>query len=146
MNRTIATKMIVMSIEFRTLGSMPGATRSEIINCSFSRAAMHHLQSSTGGVPLPAMHVGFWPAITRRQGPPSPLPRLAALAADEWGPWLGAHDPEARQHHWKGHDEILALQAGVTQQAREQLRPDGDGWQEHVLVRGVRACTFRAET
>src|SRR5436190_23523916 len=30
-NRTIATKMIVMSNELRTRGSMPGATRSEII-------------------------------------------------------------------------------------------------------------------
>ena len=31
MNRTIATKMIVMSSEFRTRGNMPGAIRSEII-------------------------------------------------------------------------------------------------------------------
>ena len=31
MKRTIATKMIVMSNEFRTRGNMPGAIRSEII-------------------------------------------------------------------------------------------------------------------
>src|SRR5919201_1463158 len=31
MNRTIATKMIVMSAELRTRGNMPGAIRSEII-------------------------------------------------------------------------------------------------------------------
>src|SRR5205823_9525364 len=27
-------------------------------------------------VPLPAIHAGFWPAIARRQSPPSLLPRL----------------------------------------------------------------------
>ncbi len=54
-------------------------------------------------VPLPATLVGFWPAITRRQSPPSPLPRLQALAAVECGLWLGARDPEAQQRHWKGH-------------------------------------------
>jgi hypothetical protein len=54
-------------------------------------------------VPLPAIHFGFWPAITRRQNPPSLLPRLLALAASECGLWLGARDPEARRHHWKGH-------------------------------------------
>src|SRR5439155_17120200 len=30
---------------------------------------------------------GFWPAITRRQNPPSLLPRLLALAASECGLW-----------------------------------------------------------
>src|SRR5919198_2104373 len=45
MNRTIATKMIVMSIELRTRGSMPGAIRSEIITRSSAWAAMNHLQS-----------------------------------------------------------------------------------------------------
>src|SRR5439155_822072 len=52
---------------------------------------------------LPAILAGFWPAITRRQSPPSSLPRLPALAADECGLWLGARDPETRQHHWKEH-------------------------------------------
>src|SRR5438552_19206170 len=54
-------------------------------------------------VPLPAIHAGFWPAITRRQSPPSLLPRPPALAASECGLWLGARDPEARRHYWKGH-------------------------------------------
>src|SRR5256885_1206846 len=40
MNRTIATKMIVMSNEFRTRGSIPGATRSEIITRSSACEAM----------------------------------------------------------------------------------------------------------
>jgi hypothetical protein len=31
------------------------------------------------------------------------LPRHPALAADENGPWLGARNPEARQHYLKGH-------------------------------------------
>src|SRR5437870_2003116 len=43
MNRTMATKMIVMSNEFRTRGSMPGAIRSEIIRRSSACAAMRYL-------------------------------------------------------------------------------------------------------
>src|SRR5712691_838409 len=35
----------------------------------------------------PAIHVGLWPAITRRQCPPSPLARLTSLAAVECGLW-----------------------------------------------------------
>jgi hypothetical protein len=58
---------------------------------------------------LPAMHVGFWPAITRRQSPPSFLPRLPALAANECGLWLGARDPETRQHHWQGHSLVAVF-------------------------------------
>ena len=60
-------------------------------------------------MPLQAIHARFWPAITLRQSPPSLLPRLQALAASECGLWLGARDPEARQHHWKGHTATLAL-------------------------------------
>ncbi len=80
--------------------------------------------TSTKVVPLPAIHAGLWPAITRRQSPPSPLPRLKALAAVECGLWMKtvaaakpprpllvgaaesapqARDPETRRHHWKGH-------------------------------------------
>ena len=40
---------------------------------------------------------------SRRQSPPSLLPRLPALAATECGLWLGAREPEIRQRHWKGH-------------------------------------------
>ena len=55
-------------------------------------------------VPSQAIHACFWPAITRRQEPPSPLQRLQrAFDAGECGPWLDAHDPEAGQHHLKGH-------------------------------------------
>jgi 2-keto-3-deoxy-L-fuconate dehydrogenase len=46
---------------------------------------------------------GFWPAITQRQSPPSPLARLSSLAAVECGLWLGARDPETRRHYWQGH-------------------------------------------
>src|SRR5712691_1511106 len=42
MKRTIARKMIVMSVEFRTRGSMPGAIRSEIIMRSSACCAMRH--------------------------------------------------------------------------------------------------------
>src|ERR671924_1875234 len=48
MNRTIATKMIVMSNEFRTRGSMPGAIRSEIIVRSEADAAMSHPHECDG--------------------------------------------------------------------------------------------------
>src|SRR3954469_17580119 len=40
MKRTIATKMIVMSNELRTRGSIPGATRSETITRSSACGAM----------------------------------------------------------------------------------------------------------
>src|ERR671929_2133487 len=51
MNRTIATKMIVMSMELRTRGSMPGAMRSEIIwrSSAPATAAIHHLRVGCAG-------------------------------------------------------------------------------------------------
>src|ERR671937_3267879 len=50
MKRTIATKMIVMSNEFRTRGSMPGAIRSEIIwRSAGATAAIHHLRVGCAG-------------------------------------------------------------------------------------------------
>src|SRR5919197_5971414 len=49
------------------------------------------------------MRGGLWPAITRRESPPSPLPRLPTLAAGECGLSLGARDPETRQHCLSGH-------------------------------------------
>src|SRR5207244_1777209 len=76
-------------------------------------------------VPLPAIHdgrtgkagtasygrhrkrclgAGFWPAITRRQSPLSPLARQTSLAAVDCGLRLGARDPEARRHYWQGHN------------------------------------------
>jgi hypothetical protein len=45
----------------------------------------------------------FSPAITRRQSPPSPLPRFPTLATDERRLWLGARDPEAGHHYLKRH-------------------------------------------
>ena len=45
MNRTIARKMIVMSVELRTRGSMPGAIRSEIIMRSSDLLSHAHLPS-----------------------------------------------------------------------------------------------------
>src|SRR5437016_1950164 len=59
-------------------------------------APPRHAISDVVRGPLPAIHVGFWPAITRRQSPPSPLARATSLAAVECGLWLGARDPEAR--------------------------------------------------
>ena len=54
-------------------------------------------------VPLPPTLAGFWPAITRRQSPPSPLARQTSLAAVECGLWLGARDPETQQRHRQGY-------------------------------------------
>jgi hypothetical protein len=68
-----------------------------------ARAGRDRHRDPRHSVPLPAVHAGLWPAITRRQSPPSPLPRLQALAADECGLLLGARDPEFHQRHWKGH-------------------------------------------
>src|SRR5882672_11139455 len=70
---------------------------------SLGAAPPRHAISDVVRGPLPAMHVGFWPAITRRQSPPSPLARQTSLAAVECGLWLGARDPEARRHYWKGY-------------------------------------------
>jgi hypothetical protein len=39
-------------------------------------------------VPLPAMHAGFWPAITRRQSTPTHIPKLPPMAASH-----GRHTP-----------------------------------------------------
>src|ERR671930_1663945 len=52
MNRTIATKMIVMSAELRTRGSIPGAMRSEIIwrSSAGATAAIHHLRVGCAGI------------------------------------------------------------------------------------------------
>src|ERR671937_564470 len=59
MNRTIATKMIVMSAELRTRGSMPGAMRSEIIvrSSAGATAAIHHLRVGCAGIF--ALEAGF---------------------------------------------------------------------------------------
>ena len=51
-------------------------------------------------VPRPAIHVGLWPAITRRQSPPSPLARQTSLAAVEYAAsGLVRSRPEARRHY-----------------------------------------------
>ena len=54
-------------------------------------------------VPHPAIHAGLWPAITRRQSPPSSSPRSTDLASSECDLWLGTRDPETRRHYRKGH-------------------------------------------
>src|SRR5919197_3937778 len=96
MKRTIARKMIDMSSEFRTLGSAPGAIRSDSITRSCSRAAMHHLLS----------------------------------------------------RKWREHTPVqgLCLEAGVLEEACEQLRAHRQRVHEHALVLGVSAGALRAET
>src|SRR5437868_1925287 len=65
MKRTMATKMIVLSNELRTRGSMPGAIRSEIITRSSAWAAMHHLQKSRYAGEFPTK--GRGPATALRE-------------------------------------------------------------------------------
>src|SRR5438552_5984627 len=91
MKRTIATKMIVMSNEFRTRGSMPGAMRSEIIwrSSAPATAAIHHLPVGCAG--------------------------------------------------------ILALEARLDQEPREERGAHGDGIEQDVLVACVRAAALRAQ-
>ena len=55
-------------------------------------------------VPHPAGHDGFWPAITRRQSPPSSSLGPSDLGSSECGLWLGARDPESRRHYWTEHE------------------------------------------
>jgi hypothetical protein len=55
------------------------------------------------------MHAGLWPAITRRQSPPSASPRSTDLGSLGCDLWLGARDPETRRHHWTGHSHLRML-------------------------------------
>jgi ferredoxin-NADP reductase len=74
----------------------------------------------------------FWPAITRRQRPPSPLPRLLALAADERGLLLGASDPESRQNHRKRHWQVAEVADSVRETPRVvTIVLDAPGWPGH---------------
>ena len=54
-------------------------------------------------VPLPAIHVRLWPAITRRAAASSVAPIASTIGAPCVLASLGARDPEAGRHHWKGH-------------------------------------------
>ena len=56
-----------------------------------------------GVVPLQAIHAYSCAAITLRQNPPSPLPRLPALPSVECGFWLGARNAEVRRNHQEWH-------------------------------------------
>src|SRR5438093_8124336 len=84
MKSTIARKMIDMSTEVRTLGSMPGATRSEIITRSSSLAAIHHLRESTILFRLSRLAVG---SRNSRSG----------------DCWRGASDVNEEQIEWPRH-------------------------------------------
>ena len=66
MNNTIATKMIVMSNELRTRGSMPGAIRSETISrsCAFTDT----VSPPTGGF----VSANLTPAVAVIQDPQPP--------------------------------------------------------------------------
>ena len=65
-------------------GDPPGearrAARAGLLHGRHDRAGGREAQGRAGRrvelVPLPAIHACFWPAITRRQSPPSPLQRL----------------------------------------------------------------------
>src|SRR6266508_928570 len=59
-------------------------------------------------VPRPAIHVGFWPAITRRQCPPSPLPRLSSLGRGRVRPLAWCSRPRSSTALLEG-----ALPAGI---------------------------------
>src|SRR5262249_34458037 len=52
--------------------------------------------------PLPAIHVRFWNAITRRAAAPSVASVATATNAPCVLAALGARAPEAGRHHWKG--------------------------------------------
>src|SRR5438874_12104956 len=64
MKRTIATKMIVMSNELRTRGSMPGAIRSEIITRS---SAWEAITTSTVGAIPAIVALEPWAAQEQRE-------------------------------------------------------------------------------
>src|SRR5712691_7347050 len=76
---------------------------AKLADAGYLGAGWDEEYGGSGLVPLPAIHARFWPAITRRERPPSPLHRPPACAAEECDLSLGARDPEARQHYWQGH-------------------------------------------
>jgi hypothetical protein len=76
------------------------------------------------GIASDALVPAAGPAITRRQSPPSPLPRLQALAADECGLWIKtARDPEARRHYWTGHYFYARSKPASTSSVCRRWRP-----------------------
>src|SRR5512133_1808816 len=81
-------------------GDPPERTRG---GCESPLLVGAHACRSKSLVALPATFGGAWPAITLRQRPPSSLPRLSALAANECGRWLGAHDPGIHQCDRESH-------------------------------------------
>src|SRR5215211_6030201 len=88
--------------------ALADCNRMHLVDALDELAASHGYPErlSHGGgslVPHPAMHAGFWPAITRRQSPPLSLTRLPASSADKCDLWLGAREPEPRRHRWTGH-------------------------------------------
>src|SRR5713226_5785646 len=63
-------------------------------------------------VPLPAVHAGFWPAITRRTAASSVAPVFANTSPPCVLASLGAHDPEPRRYHWKRHSPHRRSRSG----------------------------------
>src|SRR5919108_2237598 len=67
---------------------------------------------------------------------PRPNQGSPALAADEWGLWLGARDPEFRQHHWKRHRALEssadARRAQLVPRRRRRRHRGQEGDHRHV--------------
>src|SRR5581483_59996 len=103
MKRTIATKMIVMSNEFSTRGSMPGAIRSEIITrssaCTAMRTSPPFVTTSTIG-----LHAG---AAQERRQQPRPHRERGEQHVLVRGVRATALDPEPVEHrHPQRRDEV----------------------------------------
>src|SRR5437867_3013314 len=85
------------------------------------------------------MHAGLWPAITRRQSPPSSSPRSTGLGSSECDLWLGARDPETRRHYWAGQYAPMRLKL--------TLEYDGSrfrGWAAQPSLRTVEGVVREA--
>ena len=70
---------------------------------------------------VPVRILGFWPAIRRRQSPPSPLARQTSLAAVECGLWLCSR-PRNSTAYWTG-KQADALGANADRALAEVARP-----------------------
>src|SRR5919204_1842673 len=111
MNRTIATKMIVMSSEFRTLGSIPGAIRSDSITRSSSRAAIHHLQSSGDLIEILALQTRVKQEQRQQLRPHGDRVEHDVLVRRVRAAALGAEAVEHR--HASGADEVAVRAAAA---------------------------------
>src|ERR671936_378505 len=123
MNRTIATKMIVMSAELRTRGSMPGAMRSEIIwrSSAGATAAIHHLRVGCAGIF--ALETRVDQEVRQEPRPHGDRIEQHVLVARVRSAALGAEPVEHRDAERADEVAVRAAAGGALVEVEPELRP-----------------------